>query len=299
MLDFTQRIAASQTILLDGATGTELQRRGMETRLPLWSAAAIWECPVLLEQIHRDYVVAGADVLTANTFRTHARSLAAASLGDGASLDDRASELTRAAVEIARKASGGRALVAGSQAPLEDCYEPGRAPPVSEMEREHAWMARNLADARVDLILVETHNTIREAVVATRAAAQTGLPVVASLVCGEDGRLLSGESVSDAARALLPFKPQALLLNCCPAPAVERPLRQLCRVASAIPCGAYANIGRSDPSLGWVNTDAQDPTTYARYAATWLELGAAVIGGCCGTTPEHIRRLRTLLDSAK
>lgn len=214
MQAFAERLLLPHPILLDGATGTELQRRGVETRLPLWSASAIWEHPDILREIHADYVQAGAEVLTANTFRTHARSLDAASRGG------EAAELTRAAVEIARQAAEGRAWVAGSQAPLEDCYEPSRVPADLELEREHAAMARHLADAGADLILVETQNTIREAVAATRAAVRTGLPVLASLICGQDGSLLSGESVTDAARVLLPLGPCALLLNCCPAPSV-------------------------------------------------------------------------------
>jgi S-methylmethionine-dependent homocysteine/selenocysteine methylase len=157
-------------------------------------------------------------------------------------------------------------------------------------------MAGALARAGVDLVLAETHNTVREARAATRAAAATGLPTLTSFVCGADGRLLSGESVTEAARAVLPHAPAALLVNCAPAPDLERPLRELREAAPDLPIGAYGNVGRADPTHGWRNTDAVDPDAYARYAARWLEIGAHLVGSCCGTTVEHVRRLRLLLD---
>ena len=129
----------------------------------------------------------GADVITANTLRAHDRNL------QHTEYAHQAFELTRIAVELARQAAGNGALVAGSQSPLEDCYSPELGPGDVELNREHQAMSRHLADAGVDLILVETQNTIREAAVATRAAASTGLPVFVSFVCNRQGRLLSGE----------------------------------------------------------------------------------------------------------
>ncbi len=280
------RLEADQRpLLLDGATGTELNRRGVDTSLPLWSAAALLRAPDVLRQIHADYVAAGAEVITANTFRTHARNLLPAGMAH------RAAELTRQAVEIARDAADGRAWVAGSQAPLEDCYCPELVPSDNELADEHEQMAQHLADAGVDAIGVETHNTIREAVAATRAASATGLPVLVSFVCGVDGRLLSGETIAAAVNAVKPFEPMALLVNCIPADGAEAMLRELQGGAAEISCGVFANVGRPDPDQGWVNTDAVDPQRYADHAERWLATGAKLIGGCCGTTPEHIRRL--------
>jgi S-methylmethionine-dependent homocysteine/selenocysteine methylase len=292
MQDLLKRLAGGGPLLLDGATGTELQRRGVPTLLPLWSASALLQpgSSETLERIHADYVTAGAEVLTANTFRTHARNLSAAGL------ESRAAELTARAVGLARRAAAGRAWVAGSQAPLEDCYSPQLVPPQSQLVREHREMAAHLADAGVDLILVETQNTIREAVAATTAAVKTGLPVLVSFVCGEDGRLLSGQSLTDAARAVLPLGANGLLVNCGPAPTMLATLIELRAASHGLPCGVYANVGRADPVQGWVNTDAHDPGGYAGYARRWLTEGARLVGGCCGTTPEHIRQLRRLLD---
>ncbi|HID20937.1 MAG TPA: homocysteine S-methyltransferase family protein, partial [Planctomycetaceae bacterium] len=189
----------------------------------------------------------------------------------------------------------GCAFVLGSQAPLEDCYAPDLVPDDGTLAREHAAMAANLAAAGVDGVLVETHNTIREAVAAVRAAAGAGLLTLVSFVCGRDGRLLSGETITHAAQAVFPFRPAAVLINCTPAPSTVAPLRELHRAVGDLPVGAYANVGEHDPERGWIPTDAVFPERYAEYAAQWRQAGATLIGGCCGTTPEHIRCLRELL----
>lgn len=290
MHDLYQRLLAPKPLLLDGATGTELNRRGVDTGLPLWSTRALLEAPAVLSQIHADYVAAGAEVITANTFRTNRRTLQRAGLAD------RAAELTSLAVEIARDAAGENAYVFGSQPPLEDCYSPELTPETIALMDEHEEVAENLAAAGVDAILVETHHTVREAAAAMRAARNTGLPVFVSFVCGNDGRLLSGESLMQAALAVRPLGPAGILVNCVPADDVLFLLQELRDTVPETPLGGYANIGRPDDEQGWINTDAQNPETYAKIAESWLRFGVKFLGGCCGTTPEHIRRLGELVS---
>jgi homocysteine S-methyltransferase len=118
-------LETNDILLLDGATGTELDRRGVDIGLPLWSARAIIDAPEVLGEVHRAYLDAGAGAVTTNTFRTHARSLAKAGM------ESQAGALTHQAVAIARQAchdSNADALVLGSVAPLEDCYSPDRCP---------------------------------------------------------------------------------------------------------------------------------------------------------------------------
>jgi len=268
--------------------GTEIQRRGGKTRLPLWSAWALIESPDLVLAIHRDEAVAGADILTANTFRTHRRTLEKAGLGG------RARELTRMAVALARQAAGEsarRVFVAGSLSPLEDCYRPDLVPEDAALEREHAEQAEALAAAGVDLLLAETHNTVRELAAAVRAAKATGLPVVASMVTDGKGRLLSGEPIGEAARAVSPRAPDALSINCVPAARLAEDLRRLAAAAPGIPLGAYGNLGLPADDTGWAFTDELSPEAYASHARSWLEIGARLVGGCCGTTPEHTAAL--------
>jgi S-methylmethionine-dependent homocysteine/selenocysteine methylase len=285
------------TLILDGAMGTELTRRGVDTTLPLWSTIALDAAPDVVRQIHADYLGAGATILTANTFRTNIRVLSRAGIAH------RARELTFRAVELARHAIahtphpgilplGEGVKVAGSIAPVEDCYSPDLAPSDAELAAEHDALARNLSDAGVDLMLVETHNTIREAVAAARAARATGKPLWVSFTLGPDNHLLSGEALPDAVGAVMPFGPQAVLVNCIPVAQVSAALRIL---RSATPprvrIGAYGNVGHVDDVVGWTLTDAVSPDTYAEAAQGWRAVGATIIGGCCGTTPDHIRAI--------
>src|SRR6185436_2971426 len=115
-------------VLLDGATGSELHRRGLDTRMPLWSAAPLINAPDVVAQIHAEYVKAGAEIITANTFRTTRRAIARAGL------KPQVKALVTKAVELARKSKA--TYVAGSIAPLEDCYKPQIVPPNEELERE-------------------------------------------------------------------------------------------------------------------------------------------------------------------
>lgn len=288
-MDFSQRLLNPQPLLLDGATGSELDRRGADTSLPLWSARALIEAQATLLQVHQDYVQAGAELITANTFRVHRRSLAKGGLGH------RARELTFAAVEIAKRS--GALWVAGSLAPLEDCYSPELVPPPAECEAEHAELAQNLADAGADVILVETMNTIREAVAATRAALNTGRPVLTSFVCRSDGRLFSGERVSAAAQAIAPLGVSGLLINCTPSPSIHQPFTELRENAPhTLRIGLYANIGHTDEIKGWTNTEEVSPEGYATLAQQWLALGASLVGGCCGTSPAYIAALKAMIN---
>ena len=134
-------------------------------------------------------------------------------------------------------------------------------------------------------------NTLREAMAATRSAVATGRPTLASVVCGRDGRLLSGEPISVAAKELTALQPDALLINCAPAPVLHRSLTSL-RANTSLPIGAYGNVGFRDENGSWIQTDAVQPAAYAAYACRWSTAGAKLIGGCCGTSPAHIAALR-------
>ena len=293
-MDFLTRLSHPSALILDGATGTELNRRGVDTGLPLWSANALLtdEGSRVLRQIHTDYLRAGADILTANTFRTHRRALAPSGNAE------RALELTRRAVDIARAAvaalpSATTRYVAGSISTLEDCYRPDLVPPEDELRAEHSERVQHLFECSVDVFLIETINSIREASIIAKLAVITGTPVIVSFVCNREGKILSGESLSDAARELLPLGIAALGVNCGPTPTLAKPLAELQSACPAdFPLIAYGNVGYADEAVGWVNTDAEEPAAYCAHAVRWP---AQIIGGCCGTTPAHIAQLNEML----
>lgn len=165
------RLATTDVLLLDGATGTELHRRGVPTTLPLWSAVGLIERPDVVRAIHADYAQAGADIIVANTFRTTRRTLRRAGWeGDVVALNNLACGLAR---EVAAEGRPGT-LVAGSIAPLEDCYSPWLSPPFTQALTEHREQAQLLAAAGVDVLMVETMPLAAEAEAALIAARETG-----------------------------------------------------------------------------------------------------------------------------
>src|SRR6266542_2047063 len=292
---FRERLASGPPLLLDAALGTELARRGLRTTLPVWSAWALIEAPEAVFGIHRDEIAAGADVLTSNTFRTHRRSLAKGGLGEGAR------QLTSRAVALARRAAGRanrEVFVVGSLSPLEDCYRPDLAPEESLLAAEHLEQARSLAEAGVDAILAETHNSVRELSAAVRAAKSTGLPVVASMVTDGQGRLLSGESVEDAAREIAQIGPDVVGINCVPAARLAGDLALVRRTLPDWLMGAWGNLGPPSDDEKTRFAAEVSPDRYAEFARTWIALGARLVGGCCGTTPAHTAALRAMVDSA-
>lgn len=270
-------------ILLDGPVGTELLRRGVPTPLPGWSAHAIDGAPEVLAAIHRDYAEAGATVHTTNTFRTRARTLG-----------DAWERVARRAVAIARGAVPSSHRVAGSMAPIEDCYRPDLSP--GEASRaEHRALARVLVDAGVDLLLVETFPHVREACVAVEEAVATGRPTWLALTPGPDATLLDPEALADGLAEGVARGACAALVNCVPASRALVYLQAIARKKLGVPFGVYANAGHVDEAMGWAHVDEPDAATrHAELAQTWCDAGATVVGGCCGTGPAHVRALAAL-----
>lgn len=269
--------------------GTELEHRGIDTSTPIWSALALLEAPKLIEQIHREYLEAGAEVITTNTFRTHRRNLEKVGLGDEAA---RLTTLAAAIAQAAVRAVGKPAFVAGGISPLEDSYTMAPLPREVYL-REHQEMAQNLAAAGVDLLLLETMKEIAESEAAAEAAAATRLPFGVSFICKLDGRLFSGESLADALRAIEPHGPAFIGVNCTAAPSIGVALAEL-RAATKLPISVYANPSHTEDYQHWGESEAAEPAAYARLAAEWLQGGAHLVGGCCGTTPEHIAHVAAL-----
>jgi S-methylmethionine-dependent homocysteine/selenocysteine methylase len=308
MTTLCERLRGASPVVLDGGTGTELARRGVDTGLPLWSAHALADAHgrAVLEAIHAEYARAGAAVLTTNTFRTTPRALARAGRGNDWTL------LNRRAVEIARAASRRAAaatarprraqspgadpppLVAGSMAPLEDCYRPDLVPSQADCRREHLRQADLLARLGVDLLLIETMNTAREACAAVAAARVVGIDALVSLCPGGPETLLSGERLTDAVPRVIAEGRgcvAGLMLNCAGPDLLEEALPALSAAAAGLPFGVYAHLGEPDPVTGWRLPKEHDAQAYAAWSERCADLGARLLGGCCGTTPAHIEAM--------
>ncbi|MCH8269946.1 MAG: homocysteine S-methyltransferase family protein [Planctomycetes bacterium] len=285
-------------LVLDGPMGTELAARGVPTPLPGWSAHAVHENPDAVQAIHADYARAGARVHTACTFRTTQRAIG-----------ERWQTLAHDAVRLARQgaldgspADASPPIIAGSIAPLEDCYRPDLSPARTDPDTarfEHAALARVLVEAGCDLLLVETFPHVGELLIAVEEAVRAGesgkdvtnsIPVWASLTPGYLCDLLSPSELAAGAARAIDAGAAAVLVNCVPATRALEYVQALVGVAKDTPVGVYANAGSAQHSEGWTTVPIA-AERYADLAADWLQAGASIIGGCCGTGPTHVAYL--------
>lgn len=298
------RLQEGRTVLLDGPMGTELVRRGVR-----WRKHALQTDAAKVQQLHEEYLAAGADVLRTNTFQLnpriyldvfrnldHMRHIGAPGL------EELTPKLLRTSVQLAQEARAraehGKVAIAGVLSPLEHCFRPDLAPPPEQARGVHEQLARVFAEEGVDFLLLESMNTIGEAKAALAAGRAVGLPVWVSFVLGPEGELLSREPLSQALAEMENGGAEAVLVNCAPPEDITRALNEL-RRSTKLPFGAFAHIGRFSPP-SWkfeffpqfVETEEWPPDRYAGEARRWRELGATILGGCCGTSPAHISALR-------
>jgi S-methylmethionine-dependent homocysteine/selenocysteine methylase len=289
-------LTRGDTLLLDGATGTELRRRGVALNRTVWSGLAATTHYDVLRAIHLDYVAAGADVLTTNTFATSRFVLAAAARdADFAALNER----TIAAARDARDAADRDVSIAGSISCLPPCFDARRYPGEKAERAAYRELAETLAAGGVDLLLLEMMQETRHAPLALEAARTTGLPVWLGVSCrigvgealvGYDFPLVPLASCLDA---LLPLAPDAVAVMHSPLAAILPALHAL-RARYSGPLGAYPEIGDgSEPQ------PAVTPAALAAAALEWIAAGASIVGGCCGTTPAHVRALKAAAESVR
>ncbi len=283
-------LAPGRVLILDGALGEELERRGYAAKLPLWSAGAVLELPSLVWEIHRDYVEAGADVLATCTFRTTRWTLAKVGMAA------RAEELTHQAVRLARSAASEtdrEVLIAGCLGPVEDCYQPELAPDDETLCAEHTHQTKMLAAVGVDLIFLETHNSLREVLIAAECALKTNLPVWASVIPKDAEHILNGDDLAELCTKLHTLGVRGTLVNCC-APDVAEAAFLTMQNAVADDERRDPDGRRSLPLLGAYPNLMEEPMTpeeFAEWAMQMVKNGASIIGGCCGSGPEHIHAI--------
>lgn len=278
-----------QIVMMDGALGTELQRRGVSLDLPLWSAGALNTKGDLIRQIHSEYVEAGVEIITANTFRTTAFAYRAAGINPSS-----AEQATHKAVELAQTASGAKALVAGSMAPLDDCYLPEKYPGKKIAREEYNLLASWLRDAGADLALVETQINMEEARLALQAAVKNGLPAIVSFLVDENQLLWGGGHLSEAIAMVEREGAAAVMVNCLTLPLTSEAVKVLAENAT-LPFGVYANAGKSHPEIDGTIHEYYSDDDYTIFAGEWITAGAMLVGGCCGTTPATLRKLRGVI----
>ena len=301
MFDSIQKdIAAGEVVVIDGGTGTELERRGANMHSDVWCAMATLSHPDLLRGVHEDYIRAGSRIITANTFSSSLSMLGPAGLAE------RFRELNRRAVEIAFEArdrmnANHEVAVAGSmshQMPLvagTDRRDPDRIPAAGVVAANHREMAAMLADLGVDLLMLEMMSDPVLANPAVAAARATGLPVWVGYSCrinpeGEPFSWTDDElSLPAMIRQISPAGVHAAGIMHTRVPLISKAI-EIIRAEYPGAIAVYPDTGHFEmPS--WVWTDAIAPRDFGEQALTWLDEGAQIIGGCCGTGVEHIEAL--------
>ena len=293
MHDIAQRFSDPRPIILDGAVSTELQRAGVPMSADTWSGLAAITHPDVLRDLHVRYLRAGAEVITANTYAAAPQHVSAAGFGD------RAREINLRSVELALEAreaaANGPAWVAGSLSLMAPRFRSAnRQAPLEHAEglrRQAEW----LAEAGVDLLVLEMLRDIEWSAAAVDAALSAGLPVWSGFSCAVDegGGLMTQGTVGepmpfeDALRAVT-GRGETLVAVMHSEIDDTGPGLDCARRVCETPLGAWPNCGTIEPP-DWQFAGVATPEAFADIAARWVEEGVKVIGGCCGLGPEHIR----------
>ncbi len=290
---FTQ-FSRGQILLLDGATGTELQKRGVPMNHAVWSATATLTHPEILRQIHLDYIEAGAQLIIANTFSTSRHLLSQAGMEkDFVRLNRRAVQIAREAREVSAQSG---VLVAASISPENFVFNP---PPVSLAKDFFAEQSEIYAKAGADLIMLEMMREVEYTQAALDAARSCGLPVWVGLSCQVDPvgevRMWGGRTTLEQVVQNLDLAKEETLISIMHTLTenIEPSLEVLKRNWDGY-TGVYAHSGKF-MMPDWQFIDMISPADYAATARGWLDLGVQMVGGCCGIGPDHIRELRSMI----
>ena len=282
------KINQNKIYILDAGTGTALQKRGIKTNLPLWSAKALFNSPQVVKDLHKEYILAGANIITTNTFRTQKRTLAKVGLeNEVVRINELAVDLAKQAI-IEAKAKR-KIYIAASITTLEDCYEYEKVPKNKVLWEEHTEQINLFANMEIDLFLLETFNSIGEAEIAASIAANTNVPFIMSFVLNEDGNILSGEKIEEAIKIISKFNPIAFSVNCITPEVATKGLKKL-KLCTKLPLGVFANgDGKAGSEFGWKFSESNQLNTYTTYCKKWKKMGVKIIGACCGTDPEYTK----------
>ncbi len=295
MRPLLERLAAGEVLVGDGALGTMLLERGLEPGQPPESVTL--SRPAVLEEIARLYLDAGADLLETNTFGGSPLKLALHGL------EAETERVNGEAVGAARRAAQGRAYVAASVGPSGRLPEPYGDVSREELDASFRRQIAALVAAGADCVCVETMTDLVEATLAVRAAKDVApqIPVLATMTFDPTPRgyfTIMGVSVPAAAAGLAQAGADAVGSNCGNGVEHLTAIAREFRAATRLPVVIQPNAGLPR-SVGGRTVYDETPAFLADKAEALVGLGVSIIGGCCGTTPEHIRALRALVDAAR
>jgi len=296
----------SQAItVLDAAMGKALKMDGVEIPSTIWSANALLVAPEKVQEVHEANIRAGARMITTNTYGVIRSDLRKVDIEDQfVTLNLQAAELARAAVKKTKHS----VLVAASLPPLNGSYRPDRVLPLKQLRSLYDEHAQILASS-VDLFLCETLSHSIEVIAAAEAACNTGLPTVVSFTLCDDepGVLRSGEPIDQVVRQLAHLELAGISVNCTLPERVSDAMPELSKHKFPY-IGGYANAFTKIP-LDWL-LDGDKPTDktlevrddlpperYVHFVEQWLDQGATLVGGCCGTLHTHTKAIAELVSA--
>ncbi|MGD8603947.1 MAG: bifunctional homocysteine S-methyltransferase/methylenetetrahydrofolate reductase [Anaerolineales bacterium] len=290
---FLQRLESGRPILMDGAMGTMLHASG-ESFESCFDLLNLTHPEVVLD-IHRAYVEAGADIIETNSFGANVYKLAEHGL------EDKLIEINQASVRLARQAieeAGSMALVGGSMGPLGVRLAPFGRVQLEQARAAFKQQAEALVAAGADVLIIETHSDLYEVNQAVLAAREVSdIPVIASVTFTRDDRTLLGDTALQSVRALVESGADVVGANCSSGPAqLFRIIEQMHKAEPEAHLVVMPNAGWPERVGGRIMYPAT-PDYFGDYAQAFCQAGASLIGGCCGTTPEHIAAMRQALDN--
>jgi homocysteine S-methyltransferase len=288
-------IFSDRAMLADGAMGTVLYSRGILINR-CYDELNLSD-PALILSVHEEYLQAGADILETNTFGANRFRLGRHGLaGKVADINAAGVRLARQATQRLKEKQGGEAYVAGSVGPLGVRLEPLGKTGLEEARAAFVEQIRALAAAGADLLIIETMPALNEAREALLAAGEAApdLPVLAMVTVDDESNCLDGSSPAQAAALLTEWGADAVGVNCSTGPATVLTAIEAMRGATALPIAAMPNAGLPRAVEGR-NIYLCSPEYMASFARKAIAAGAQIVGGCCGTTPNHIRAMRSAM----
>ena len=279
---FKEAMNIKKTLILDGAMGSLLHQKGFLPHSELWMTEVNFDHPEVIRSIHEEYILAGADVITTNTFRTNPAAI------EGAGLKY-SNDFVKAAVNLAKEARENKnILIAGSNAPAEDCYQKERTLSYNKLKLNHVKHIDLLIDNGVDFILNETQSHFDEIIIICEHCAKSQIPYVLSLYFEDSERILSGEKIDDIVNFILEHNPLAIGFNCFAPDTFQTFIKNF---NLNYPWGFYLNCIKgvySDKNINCtINADE-----YLEIVKNFSKFSPSFVGGCCGTEPEYIQKIK-------
>ena len=283
--------------IVDGGTGRELEAQGASIDPPLWSANAYYTSPDIVKKVHKSFISAGAEVITANTYAVTQYHLKNANKSDD---QLKLLDLAYKQAHQARDETNSSVRIAASLPPLSESYRADLVQDDELLEKEYTLLIDQAIKHQADILLGETLSQAKEARIIAKIAKETDIPLWISFTVNETGNLRSGENLRDVATELLYLGVEALLVNCSTMQNINSSIDIYQKLGQEFnfQYGAYGNRYneiKKDYKLALKSTAINEeisPAQYTDAARSWIEKGASIVGGCCGIGPAYIKHIK-------